>query len=124
MVSDLGTTPVRLAAMTTCSGAITTPGFNVLPGNHGTATGTTRFSGAQLEVGTYPTSLIVTTTTATARNADVVTFTAPTGTTFWSYALDGVRTGATASPGTLTFVQGNTKSAKVCGKTTKLSGCR
>jgi hypothetical protein len=36
-----------------------------------------RFSGAQLEVGTYPTSLIVTTSTATARNADQVSATVP-----------------------------------------------
>jgi hypothetical protein len=93
MVSDLGTTPVRLAAMTTCSGAITTPGFNVLPGNHGTATGTTRFSGAQLEVGTYPTSLIVTTTTATARNADQVSATVPAVPAKWCLAVTGYRPG-------------------------------
>jgi hypothetical protein len=41
------------------------------------AAATTRFSGAQLEVGTYPTSLIVTTSTATARNADAVSATVP-----------------------------------------------
>jgi hypothetical protein len=76
-VADLGTTPVRLSAATTCSGAITATNLLMLPGRDGTATGTTRFSGAQLEVGTYPTSHIVTTSTATARNADQVSATVP-----------------------------------------------
>jgi hypothetical protein len=36
-----------------------------------------RFSGAQLEVGTYPTSLIVSTSTSVARNSDQISATVP-----------------------------------------------
>ena len=74
-VSDLGTTPVRITVVATCPGAITNPLAIFYPENN--ATGTTRFSGAQLEVGTYPTSLIVTTTSALPRNLDAVSATVP-----------------------------------------------
>jgi hypothetical protein len=43
--------------------------------------------GAQLEVGTYPTSLIVTTSTATARNADAVSATVPAVPAKWCVAV-------------------------------------
>ena len=76
-VSDLGTTPVRLTALAALSSASAVAIIGVQPGAFGVATGTTRFSGAQLEVSTYPTSLIVTTTTATARNADAISATVP-----------------------------------------------
>jgi hypothetical protein len=62
-------------------------GAYLMPGEYGVSTGTTRFSGAQLEVGTYPTSLIVTTTTALARNADVVSATVPAVPSKWCVAV-------------------------------------
>jgi hypothetical protein len=51
-VSDLGTTPVRIAAIYTCGVAVANPALYLMPGQFGTATGTTRFSGAMLEIGT------------------------------------------------------------------------
>lgn len=58
----------------------------LFPGRYGVATGTTRFTGAQLEVGTYPTSLIVTTGTSAARNADQVSATVPAVPSKWCVA--------------------------------------
>jgi hypothetical protein len=76
-VSDLGTTPVRISAIFTTSAASTDPVIYAIPGQIGTSTGTTRFSGAQLEVGTYPTSLIVSTSTSVLRASDAVSATVP-----------------------------------------------
>jgi hypothetical protein len=73
-VSDLGTTPIRLWLMATCNSATTHRPY-LIPGQAGV--GTTRFSGAQLEVGTYPTSLIVSTSTSVARNSDQISATVP-----------------------------------------------
>jgi hypothetical protein len=86
-VADLGTTPVRLSAVTTCNAARTTIDFNLSPGIFNSSVGVTKFSGAQLEVGTYPTSLIVTTTTATARNADQISATVPAVPAKWCWAV-------------------------------------
>jgi hypothetical protein len=86
-VSDIGTTPVRVSIAAVCPGAITNPTIALLPGIRGTSAGTMRFGGAQLEVGTYPTSLIVTTSTATARNADAVSATVPAVPAKWCVAV-------------------------------------
>jgi hypothetical protein len=59
----------------------------VYPGENGVATGTTRFSGAQLEVGTYPTSLIVSTSTSVARNSDQISATVPAVPAKWCIAV-------------------------------------
>jgi hypothetical protein len=64
-VSDLGTTPVRISAVNTCSGSSTGPYIVLYPGNLGTATGITKFTGAQLEASvTAMSKLCVTTTTS------------------------------------------------------------
>ena len=85
-VSDLGTPPLRLSTQSTVTVAATSAQIGLSPGRFGVATGTTRFTGAQVEVGTYPTSLIVTTTTATARNADAVSATVPAVPSKWCVA--------------------------------------
>jgi hypothetical protein len=76
-----------LSVSNTCTSAATATNLNLYPGEQGVATGTTRFSGAQIEVGTYPTSLIVTTTTATARNADQISATVPAVPAKWCVAV-------------------------------------
>lgn len=76
-VSDLGTTPIRLSAIATCSVAVTAPGLSLAAAQYGTSTGTTDFSGAQLEVGTYPTTYVPTTTASVTRNADALSYANP-----------------------------------------------
>ena len=71
----------------TCSGAITSSIIALIPGNYGSTVGITDFTGAMHEIGTYPTSLIVTTTTATARNADAVSATVPAVPSKWCIAV-------------------------------------
>jgi hypothetical protein len=76
--ATIGTTPVRLASIYTCVTPTVTPIFALAGGDINNATGTTRFSGAQLEVGTYPTSLIVTGGgTSVLRAADAISATVP-----------------------------------------------
>ena len=81
LVADLGTTPVRLTVGVRCSGAITQSIIALVPGNYGSTVGITDFSGAQAESSAvtqlYSTSLVPTTTTALARNADSITATVP-----------------------------------------------
>ena len=86
-VANLGTTPVRLSAVFSCTSATTSIDWGLIANEGSVSVGTTRFSGAQLEVGTYPTSLIVTTTTATARNADAVSATVPAVPIKWCIAV-------------------------------------
>ncbi len=78
-VSDLGTTPIRLSAVYTCTNPVLTTYLVVFPGQLGVATGTTRFSGIQFEwYANEPTSLINTDSgTATLRLGDVATATIP-----------------------------------------------
>ena len=92
LVADLSTTPVRVSAKVTCSGAITSSIVALVPGNYGSTIGITDFSAVMHEIGTYPTSHVVTTTTAMARNADAVTATVPAVPTKWCVAV-------TAAPG-------------------------
>lgn len=66
-MSSLGVVPVRLFLVTYCNAATTTPLAALVPGQHGTATGTARFGGVQLEVGSTVTPLIVTTTASARR---------------------------------------------------------
>jgi hypothetical protein len=81
--TGLGTTAVRLSALATCS-AGTVPVVILYPADNTAGAGTTRFSGAQLEIGTYPTSLIVTAGTAVARNADTISATVPAVPAKWT----------------------------------------
>jgi hypothetical protein len=77
LVADLSTTPVRVSARVTCSGAITTSIVALVPGSYGVSVGITDFGQVQHEIGTFPSSNILTTSTATARNADAVSATVP-----------------------------------------------
>jgi hypothetical protein len=86
LVADLSTTAIRLTAKVTCSGAITSSIIALIPGNYGSTVGITDFTGAQHEIGTYPTSHIVTTTTATARNVDQISATIPSIADKWCLA--------------------------------------
>lgn len=64
-VSDLTTTPVRLAAIVTLPAAVTTVGeMDFHPGQRDIAVGTARFTAAQLEVNTTRPGLPCVTTTA------------------------------------------------------------
>jgi hypothetical protein len=114
-----GLSCTAVAPGTLCTFTVTVAGTMAVT----TAAGVTH---AQIECpGSYRTSQINTAGTAVARNADAISATAPAGTTFWSYALNGgARTGAAASPGTLTFVEGRTKNVKVCGKAKSLKECK
>jgi hypothetical protein len=85
-VADLGATPERLCVLTT-DAASTNAYIGFVPGAHNVSTGTTRFSGAQLEIGTYPTSLIVTAGTAVQRNADAISATVPAVPSKWCIAV-------------------------------------
>jgi hypothetical protein len=76
-VSNLATIPVRLSALTTCASTSTSYALFLVPGQYGTAVGTTDFSGAQLETGTYPTTYIPTVGSTVARNADSLSYTNP-----------------------------------------------
>jgi hypothetical protein len=75
--ATVGTTPVRVAAVYTLTSATTSHIVRFYPGDRATTGAVMRFSGAQLEVGTYPTSLIVSTSTSVARNQDAVSATVP-----------------------------------------------
>ena len=86
LVADLSTTPVRVAAKVTCSGAITSSIVALVPGNYGSTIGITDFTGVQHEIGTFPTSLVVTTTTAATRNADQVSAAVPFNVSPWCIA--------------------------------------
>lgn len=74
----------------TTGASVSSIGMFLFPNQVGVATGTTRFTGAQLEVGTYPTSLIVTTTTAGVRNADAVSATVPAVPSGFAVKVDAV----------------------------------
>jgi hypothetical protein len=76
-----------VSAIATCASATTAPIITVYPAARAATTGTTRFSGAQLEVGTYPTSLIVTTSTSVVRNSDAVSATVPAVPAKWCVAV-------------------------------------
>lgn len=65
-MTDLGTTPVRIAAIVTCDAAVLA-GIYLSPGGLGVATGTTRYIGVQLEPAAVPSPPIVTTTAAVTR---------------------------------------------------------
>jgi hypothetical protein len=56
------------------------------PGERGVSTGTTDFTGSSLEIGTEPTSLIVTTSGIGSRNADAIFATVPGVPSKWSIA--------------------------------------
>ena len=89
LVADLSTTPVRVSAKVRCSGAITSSIVALVPGNYGSTIGITDFTGVQHEIGVFPTSLVVTTTTAATRNADAVSATVPAVPTKWCIAVTG-----------------------------------
>jgi hypothetical protein len=72
-----GATPVRVQAIAVCQAAGTSVIVRLGPGNQNVATGTTDFSGVQVEVGSYATSYVSTAAAAVARNADVITATNP-----------------------------------------------
>ena len=88
------TTPVRISAIGTCTSAFTTGAYIQMDtGSLGNTTnGVVRFSGAQVEIGTFPSSLIVTTTTATARNSDSISATVPAVPSKWCVAVTGTPT--------------------------------
>lgn len=90
LVADLAQTAVRVTAKVTCSGAITSSIVALVPGNYGSTIGITDFTGVQHEIGAYPTSNIVTTTTAVARNADIVSATIPSVPSKWCIAATGM----------------------------------
>ena len=97
LVADLSTTPVRVSAKVTCSGAITSSIVALVPGNYGSSIGITDFTGVQHEIPGAeqgPSSLIVTTTTAVTRNSDRVSATVPAVPSKWCIA-------ATAAPGSI-----------------------
>ena len=93
-VTDLGTTPVRLSLAATCPAAITNPIFELTPGQFNVSTGTTRFYGAQVEPGLYPTPYIPTVAASANRNATVSTVPLPALHTSNTYCV-----GITATPG-------------------------
>ena len=109
--------PCTQAVGTLCSFTVTGAGTLAVTTD---ATVTT----ASVENGATKTSFIPTTTTATQRNADVVTFTAPAGTTWETLTNSGTRSGAAASPGTITLPNGTISNVKVCGKAKKIGDCK
>jgi len=72
VTNAITTAPVRVSAMATCAAAGTSVIVRLNPTNQSNAARTTYFNGAQVEIGTYPTSLIPTTTATVPRNADVI----------------------------------------------------
>ena len=95
LVADLSTTPVRVSAKVTCSGAITSSIVALVPGNYGSTIGITDFTGVQHEIATAeqgPSSHIVTTTTAATRNVDAISATIPSVTGLnWCLAATATR---------------------------------
>lgn len=73
-VLNLGTAPVRMSAIVTCPGAITSlPSFAFQPGEYGVSGGTVWFSGAMLEAGvTEPSSHVPTVLVPVTRYVDQV----------------------------------------------------
>lgn len=71
--------PIDLGVNVTCPGAITGPVLILYPGEVGVSTGVARFTMAQAETGTTPTSYVPTAGTAVARNADVASVSTPAG---------------------------------------------
>jgi hypothetical protein len=70
LIADAGTTPVRIAARSTCASAQSSINVGVIAGEYGVTGGTIWFSQAQLEAGsTGPTSPILTTTSAKTRTS-------------------------------------------------------
>jgi hypothetical protein len=73
----LTTTPIRLWLTRTTAVAQTDATMTLSPGEWAVSAGTTRFWGVQVEVGSYPTPYIPTTTTAVTRSATVASVPLP-----------------------------------------------